>query len=158
GLPAGVTCQEALFATDRGYKWSFQFANDGIYRIDTTVTADDGTLGTSSREVKVDLHDPAASSTTLAAAHAPVSGVYHDPVVVTFDVANPSAPLQGVVCQLDGGAPQFVNAKSQLPPSANPGAAQLLLTTTGTHTITYHTLDFSGRVSGNQTTQVAMDL
>src|SRR5262249_29614621 len=57
-LPNGVSCQQTLLDGGQLIKWSVQFEADGIYRLNTTVTATDDGAGSVGREVKVDLHDP----------------------------------------------------------------------------------------------------
>lgn len=98
GLPAGVTCQQTLTGGDQLYKWSLQFRHDGIYKLNATVTGEDDSVGSTSHDVKVDLHDPRHPEGSPSSANPPTNGWYRGPVTVTFDIADPDdggTPLEG---------------------------------------------------------------
>jgi hypothetical protein len=165
GLPTGVTCQQALLAGGRLFKWSFQFAADGIYRLSTTVTAQDNAVGSAGREVKVDLHDPLGATANPQSSSGPINGWHGSPVTVTFDVPDPGnggsslqgVGLQGILYQLDGQPDQLVRVASQLPPGVSLASAQIQVTADGIHTLVYRTLDVGGRTSPPVTTTIKID-
>jgi hypothetical protein len=165
GLPSGVTCEQELLAGGQLYKWSLQFAADGIYQLHATVNGQDDTLNSSDREVKVDLHDPLTPQASADSGNTPSSGWHRSAVTVTFDIADPGdggSPLQGVGLQgieyeLDGSAPVMVSAQSQIPPGAPIELAQATITGDGVHTLVYRSVDVGGRTSADVTMQIKID-
>jgi hypothetical protein len=165
GLPPGVLCQQVLLSGEQLYKWSLQFTRDGIYRLNATVTGNDDSLGTVSRELKVDLHDPVTPVGSPSSDSTPTNGWYRTPVTVTFDVPDPGnggsglqgVGLQGIEYKLDGGAWVLVNAVSQVPPGAPVEQAQVVVAGEGTHTLVYRSIDVGGRTSPDVTLPVKID-
>ena len=165
GLPPGVQCQQELLSGDQLYKWSLQFTRDGIYRLNATVTGNDDSLGTVSRELKVDLHDPVTPVGSPSADPTPTNGWYRSPVTVTFDVPDPGdggsglqgVGLQGIEYKLDGGPGVLVNALSQVPPGAPVQQAQVVVTGDQIHTLVFHAVDVGGRTSPDVTMQIKID-
>jgi hypothetical protein len=160
GLPAGVGCDVQLFAGDQLMKWSLQFANDGIYALSATVTGQDGSVGTTSHDVKVDLHDPALPDGDLSDG-APWDGWHKAPLTVTFDVTGTNG-LQGVGVRgvnywLDGQGPTLVKAASQVPAGTSPTQAQVQISAEGAHTLAFQTVDIGGRTSQTVTKQFRID-
>jgi hypothetical protein len=163
GLPDGVLCQSELLEYGRLQKWSFQFAHDGTYRLDASVTGHDDSVADVSRDVKVDLHDPLAPLASPGSPNA--NGWYNAPVTVTFDLPDPGnggSALQGVGVQgveyvLDGGAAVMVLAKSQLQAGIPLSQAQAVISGDGTHTLVFHTVDVGGRASADVTLQLKID-
>jgi hypothetical protein len=158
GLPNGVTCQQALLDSGKVYKWSLQLANDGTYELAASVTAEDDTVGTTTHEVKVDLHDPSGPTVSLPTNPGPVNGWYRNAVTVTFDVASlQGVGVDGISYQLDGGQPAMVHALGQLPAGSAPDLAQVTVSGDGTHTLVYRTVDVGGRTSAPVTTSFKID-
>jgi hypothetical protein len=165
GLPAGVSCDEALLASDKLIKWSLQFAADGIYHVHATVTAEDGTVGSIEREVKVDLHNPLTPSASADSGNPPAGGWHRSAVTVTFDIPDPGnggsglqgVGIRGIEYKLDGGQPVLVSARSQLPPGGPLDQAQAKITGDGVHSLVFHSVDVGGRTSPDVTTQVKID-
>jgi hypothetical protein len=165
GLPAGVSCDEALLAGDKLIKWSLRFAADGIYHLQATVTAEDGTVGSIERDVKVDLHNPLTPSASADSGNPPAGGWHRSAVTVTFDIPDPGnggsglqgVGIRGIEYKLDGGQPVLVSAKSQLPPGGPLDQAQAKVTGDGVHSLVYHSVDVGGRMSPDVTTRVKID-
>jgi hypothetical protein len=164
GLPNGVSCQQALLAGGQLIKWSLQFAADGIYRLNATVTSGDDGVGSVGREVKVDLHNPVGPTASPQSSSAPVNGWHRSAVTVTFDVPDPAGGsglqgvgLQGVQYKVDGGAWTLASALSQIPAGAPVDQAQVVVTGDGTHTLVYRSIDVGGRTSPDATATIKID-
>ena len=140
----GVTCQAQL-TNAQTYSWSLAFANDGLYHLEFTVSARNGTVSKLIREIHIDLHDPTVTSTLSAPT--PTSGWYQMPVTLTITGADGSGSgIQNIQYQLDGAT--SVAAGNRIP---------LQLATDGVHTVVYHVVDFAGRMSPSQSLTVQMD-
>jgi hypothetical protein len=154
-----------LFPGEQLFKWSLQFAADGIYQLHATVSGLDETLASTDREVKVDLHDPLTPQAAADSGNPPTDGWHRSAVTVTFDIADPGAggsPLQGVGVrgiqyELDDADPVLVRAQSQLPPGVPIEQAQAQVTGDGIHTLVYRAIDVGGRTSPDVTMQIKID-
>ena len=130
------------------YRWTFDFAADGVYRLDFTVAGEDGRSGTFSREVKVDLNDPIDATLETSAAVAAHNGWFRVPVALAFggtDAAGGSG-IAAVEYALDGG------------PYVRTGVgAPVALAGDGVHTVDYRAIDGAGRSSPTEHATVSID-
>ena len=141
----GVTCTTQH--NDTQFSWSFDFTDDGIYRLQV-VTSNSAHRATSFiDEVKVDLHDPTATAQVSPTTPGP-SGWYRVPVAVTLNGADSpgGSGINNMEYRLDTGALLLVASGDQVPISAD-----------GLHTLTYQAVDVAGRRSPMQSLTVKLD-
>ncbi|HEX2047062.1 MAG TPA: hypothetical protein VHF27_04810 [Acidimicrobiales bacterium] len=140
----GLTCQSRL-VNSTTHTWTLTFREDGIYRVEAVGTARNGTVATSNREYKVDLHDPVSATATPTAANPETAGWFRDPVEVTFGGADApgGSGVQEIEYQLDGG------------PARRAGGVQV--DADGVHTVTYRPVDLAGRLGPVSTLTVRVD-
>src|SRR5262249_52844516 len=116
-------------------------------RSDATVTGRDDSVNSVSKDVKVDLHDPAPPTTSLSPS-APTNGCHRPPVTVPSDPSDPSdGPWQGTQYEPGGGPTMPPSAASQLPAGAPLSQAQAAVDTDGPHTVVARAVDQAGRTS-----------
>ncbi len=144
---AGVTCTSAALVDSQTYRWSFAMT-EGMHRLDFSVRRVDGQVATFSREVKVDLTAPTAS-TTVAPASPANAGWYRTPVTVTFQGTD-NASGSGVA-----GIDYWLNGA--ISPARLGVGETLEMKTDGTHTIQYQAVDWAGRKSAMQTLTLKID-
>lgn len=140
----GLTCQSRL-TNATTHSWTLTFREDAIYRLEAVAAARNGTVTTSSREYKVDLHDPVSATATPTAPNPATGGWFRDPVEITFGGTDSpgGSGVQEIEYQLDGGPAQR--------------AGGLAVTTDGAHTIGYRPVDLAGRLGPMATLTVNVD-
>ena len=131
----GVTCRSEL-TNPQTNVWSLSFASDGIYRVEATATARNGTRTDSSFQFKVDLTDPTSATAIVMPPAVETNGWYRTPVEVQLsgvDAAGGSG-VGTIAYQVDGG-----------PLQAAPEGATIRLETEGLHTVVVRPIDRAGR-------------
>lgn len=151
GCRVGITCTTSSTTTSgrvTSYRWTFDFAADGVYRLDFAVAGDDGGSGAFSREVKVDLASPTDAAITESASVPANNGWFRVPVTLAFggtDAAGGSG-IVAVEYALDGGV--YVRTGVGAP---------VTLTGDGVRTVDYRALDGAGRFSPVERTTISID-
>jgi hypothetical protein len=141
----GVTCTTQH--SDTQFSWSFDFTDDGIYRLQVVTSNSTHRATSFIDEVKVDLHDPTATAQVSPSTPAP-SGWYLAPVTVTLTGADSpgGSGINNIEYRLDTGALLLAASGDQVPISAD-----------GIHTLTYQAVDVAGRRSPLQLLTVLID-
>ncbi|MEW6154082.1 MAG: hypothetical protein AB1673_08865 [Actinomycetota bacterium] len=130
-----VTCRSELTGTQTNV-WSLSFGADGIYQVETTATARNGTRSESAFQYKVDLNDPTAASATATSSVPATGGWYRVPVDVLL--AGQDAPggsgIGGLEYRVNGGPPQTV-----------PDGTTVTFDSDGEHLLVVRPVDRAGR-------------